>query len=480
MPKFDSAPILDRIKAMSADEFEGRAPGTKGEELTVQYLEEEFKKLGLQPGNTDGTFVQKVPLVGITGTNTRPLTIAGAGATKTFKWKDEVVAWTKHVADGAAISDSEMIFAGYGVTAPEFNWDDFKGVDVKGKTIVVLVNDPQVPDAADPAKLDDKVFNGKAMTYYGRWTYKFEEGARRGAAGILIVHEEGPAGYPFQVVQGNLREKFDLVTPDKNMGRSAIEGWVTLETARAILKMAGPGLRRAEKAGPDPRFQAGAAQPQGVDRREEHAAHHRLAQRAREARGQRSHAPQRARRLYGALGPPGRGRPRERRPYLQRRHRQCLRRGAAARDRARVHDRRTEAEALDPVPDGHGRGAGPARLAVLLGHAGLSASRDGRQYQHRRHQPVGPHQGHRRHWHGCVDLDDYLRDAATEQGRVLRPDPESEKGFYYRSDHFNFAKQGVPALYVDTARSSSASRQATACRSGTTTPRSTITSPRTR
>src|SRR5262245_31881147 len=164
MPKFEAAPVLDRIKAMSADQFEGRAPGTKGEELTVKYLEDEFKKLGLKPGNTDGTFVQKVPLVGITGANRKPRTSPGADGKKTFRWKDDVVAWTKHVADGAEIKDSEMIFAGYGVTAPEFNWDDFKGVDVKGKTIVVLVNDPQVPDAADPSKLDDKVFNGKAMT----------------------------------------------------------------------------------------------------------------------------------------------------------------------------------------------------------------------------------------------------------------------------------------------------------------------------
>ena len=157
MPTFEAAPILDRIKALSADEFEGRAPGTKGEDLTVKYLEDEFKKLGLKPGNTDGTYVQKVPLVGITGDQHAAADDhQGRGQTQTFKWADEVVAWTKHVADGAAISDSEMIFAGYGVTAPEFNWDDFKDVDVKGKTIVVLVNDPQVPDAADPSKLDDE------------------------------------------------------------------------------------------------------------------------------------------------------------------------------------------------------------------------------------------------------------------------------------------------------------------------------------
>ena len=168
--------------------------------------------------------MQKVPLVGITGTEARPLTLTKDGKKQTFKWSNDVVAWTKHVTDGATVENSDVIFAGYGVEAPEFNWNDFKDVDVKGKTILVLVNDPPVPDPADPSKLDPKTFNGDAMTYYGRWTYKFEEGARKGAAAIFVIHETGPAGYPFSVVQGNLREKFDLVTPDKNMSRAQHRG----------------------------------------------------------------------------------------------------------------------------------------------------------------------------------------------------------------------------------------------------------------
>ena len=185
MPSFDAPRMLADIKTLSSDEFEGRAPGSKGEELTVKYLEDAFKKIGLQPGNTDGTFVQSLPLVGITASNTRPLTVSGHGKKATFKWRDDLVAWTKRVTDTSSLDNSELIFAGYGVTAPEFKWDDFKDVDVKGKTIVVLVNDPQIPSASDPSQLDPSMFNGKAMTYYGRWTYKFEEGARRGAAGIL-------------------------------------------------------------------------------------------------------------------------------------------------------------------------------------------------------------------------------------------------------------------------------------------------------
>ncbi len=157
------------------------------------------------------------------------------------------MAWTKHVADGASIADSDMVFVGYGVVAPEYNWDDFKGVDLKGKTMVVLVNDPQVPDASDPSKLDSKVFNGTAMTYYGRWTYKYEEAARRGAAGVFIVHEERPAGYPYEVVQGFLGERFDLVTPNKNMDRASIEGWLSLPAARRVLKMAGQDFDALKK-----------------------------------------------------------------------------------------------------------------------------------------------------------------------------------------------------------------------------------------
>lgn len=204
MPKIDQQKILDHIKVLSSDEYQGRKPGTKGEELSVNYIEGQFKQLNLKPGNPDGTFIQKVPLVGITGAEAKPLTITKGSSKKTFKWADDVVAWTKHVSDGASVENSDVVFAGYGVEAPEFNWNDFKDVDVKGKTIIVLVNDPAVPDPADPTKLDPKTFKGEAMTYYGRWTYKFEEGARKGAAAVLIVHEEKPAGYPFKVVQGNL------------------------------------------------------------------------------------------------------------------------------------------------------------------------------------------------------------------------------------------------------------------------------------
>jgi Zn-dependent M28 family amino/carboxypeptidase len=450
MPKFESAPMLDHIKKLSSDEFEGRGPGTKGEELTVKYLEDVFKNIGLKPGNADGSYIQKVPMVGITATNTAPLTISGAAAKRTFKWKDEVVAWTKHVADGASIADSDIIFAGYGVTAPEFNWDDFKGVDVKGKTIMVLVNDPQVPDPADPSKLDPKTFNGKAMTYYGRWTYKFEEGARRGAAGVLIVHETGPAGYPFQVVQGNLNEKFDLVTPDKNMGRTAIEGWVTLDTAKAILKMGGQDFDALKKQAITREFK-----PLPLNLKASMAIKNTM--RTLDSRN--------------VLGKVEGSDPRLRDEYvIYTAHWDHLGVGAPVKGDKIYNGALDNASGVAQLLE-LARGftqvePKPKRSVLFLMVTAEEQGLLGSQYYSV--TPVHPlaktvaniNVDGINQWGrtkdiivigmGASDLDDYLRDAAKEQGRELRPDPESEKGFYYRSDHFNFAKQGVPALYIDT------------------------------
>src|SRR5476649_1490850 len=247
LPAIDLDALLAHTKVLSSDEFEGRAPGTKGEELTVTYLADEFKKVGLKPGNTDGTYFQKVPLVGITPTPA-PLVFKKGAKQQTLKWKDDVIAWTKHVAESASLDNSELVFVGYGVVAPEFNWDDYKGIDVKGKTLVMLVNDPPVPDPANAAELDPKTFGGNAMTYYGRWTYKYEMGAQKGAAGVLIIHESERAGYGFNVIQGKTGEQFDLVTPDKNMGRAAIEGWISLEAAKQLLQSAGKDFDTLKKA----------------------------------------------------------------------------------------------------------------------------------------------------------------------------------------------------------------------------------------
>jgi Zn-dependent M28 family amino/carboxypeptidase len=450
MPTLDAGRMLADIKVLSSDEFEGRSPGSKGEELSVKFLQDAFTKIGLAPGNTDGTFIQPLPLVGITATNTRPLTVAGHGKKTTFKWRDDLVAWTKRVADTASIENSELIFAGYGVTAPEFKWDDFKDVDVKGKTIVVLVNDPQIPSASDPSQLDPALFNGKAMTYYGRWTYKFEEGARRGAAGILIVHETGPAGYPFAVVQGNLRERFDLITPDKNMGRASIEGWLTLDATKKLLAMAGQDFDALKKRALTREFRP---VPLGLQ------ASVAIKNTLRTIQSRNVVA-----KLEGSD-------PQLKDEYVvYTAHWDHLGRGEAvngddiyngaldnASGVAAVLEIARAFSSVEPRPK-------RSVLFLMVGaeEQGLLGA------EHYAEQPIYPlaktlaniNIDGVNQWGrtkditvigmGASDLDDYLRDAAKEQGRALRPDPESEKGFYYRSDHFNFAKKGVPALYTDT------------------------------
>jgi hypothetical protein len=246
-PAIDGSLVLEHTKVLASDAFEGRAPGTKGEELSVAYISDQLRKIGLRPGNPDGTWVQKVPLVGTTVEGSPALTFRKGGEVRKLAWRDDYVAWTKREAERVGLDGSELVFVGYGVQAPEFGWDDYKGVDLRGKTMVVLVGDPPVPDPDHPDRLDPKVFGGKAMTYYGRWTYKYEMGAKMGAAGVLIVHQTGPAGYPFAVVQGKVAEQFDLETPDRNRGRSAVEGWITFDQAKALFAMAGHDFGTLEK-----------------------------------------------------------------------------------------------------------------------------------------------------------------------------------------------------------------------------------------
>ena len=246
-PAIMATAVLAHTKVLASDEFEGRAPGTKGEQLSVTYIADQFKKAGLKPGHPGGTYFQNVPLVGITANPAATLLFTKGSQSRTLKFKDDVVAWTKRMQAKVTLAGSDVVFVGYGIQAPEFQWDDYKGVDVAGKTVVMLINDPPVPDPASPAGLDPKVFGGRAMTYYGRWTYKYEIGAEKKAAAVLIVHETEPAAYPFSVVQSKVVEQFDLVAPDKGMSRAAIEGWITLDQAKALFSMAGQDFDALKK-----------------------------------------------------------------------------------------------------------------------------------------------------------------------------------------------------------------------------------------
>jgi Zn-dependent M28 family amino/carboxypeptidase len=449
LPKIDQQRILQDIKVLSSDKFQGRKPGSPGEDLTVSYLESQFRDMGVKPGNPDGTYVQKVPLVGITGAEARPLTFTKDSQSLTLKWHDDVVAWTKHVAENASIVDSDVVFVGYGVEAPEYKWDDFKGMDVKGKTIVVLVNDPPVPDPSDASKLDPKTFGGSAMTYYGRWTYKFEEGARKGAAAVLIVHETGPAGYPFNVVQGNLGEKFDIVTPDKNMSRSNIEAWITSDAARQVFAMGGQDYDTLKKQAVSRDFK-----PVPLNLKASMAIKNQLRTvDSRNVIGKLEGSDPKLKDEYViytahwdhfGIAEPVNG--------------DNIYNGARdnASGTAGVLEIAREFTKVQPQPR-----RSVLFMLVTAEEQGLLGS------QYYSVTPLYPLAKTVANINidemnvygrtsditviglGASDLDDYLRDAAKEQNRTLRPDPQPEKGFYYRSDHFNFAKQGVPALYAE-------------------------------
>jgi Zn-dependent M28 family amino/carboxypeptidase len=443
LPEVDINAVLAHTKILSSDEFEGRLPGTKGEELTVKYLVDQFKAIGLEPGNTDGTYVQKVPLVGITPTPA-PMVFKKGARQERLKWKDDFVAFTKRVSPTARLDNSELVFVGYGVVAPEFNWDDYKGLDVKGKTLVMLINDPPVPDPASATELDANTFGGKAMTYYGRWTYKYEIAAEKGAAGALIIHETGPAGYPFSVWQSRTGEQFDLVTPDKNMSRAAIEGWISNEQGRMLMTMAGQDFDALKQQAATREFRP---VPLGV------TASISLRNKLRTIDSQNVLA-----KLEGN--------------------------DPALKDKYVVYT--AHWDHLGKGPEGIYHGAQddalgcaalleigramtkvtvpPNRsilfLAVTAEEQGLLGS------QHYSVMPIYPLaktlaninmdswnvNGRTRDMtlvgYGFSELDDFARDAAGEQGRLVHGDTEPEKGFYYRSDHFNFAKQGVPALDV--------------------------------
>ncbi len=429
------------IAILASDSFEGRGPSSLGEERTVAYLRTGFQELGLRPGNGD-SYYQEVPLVAIAADTTMTLAVSGRGATNRFAYGTQFMGWTTRVVPRVDIAGSDVVFVGYGIVAPEYAWNDYAGIDARGKTVVMLVNDPGF------ATKDTALFNGNAMTYYGRWTYKYEEAARHGAAAALIVHETAPAGYPWEVVSGSWSgPQFDLVAADSNMSRVALEGWLTLASAEAVFQQA--GLRydslkaQAARRGFRP-------VPTGL----------------RASAGVRNTITRSTSRNVLALLP-GTTRADEIVVYIA--HWDHLGRdptlpgdqiynGALdnATGTAGLLELAAAYASLAPKPQ-----RSVLFLAVTAEEQGLLGS------QYYATHPVypldhtvavvnmdglniwGPMRDVTVVGYGMSALDDLLADAARTQDRVVRPDPEPEKGFYYRSDHFEFAKMGVPALYTD-------------------------------
>ena len=426
------------VERLSSDEFEGRGPGTAGEQKTVAYVEEQFRAAGLEPGIGD-SFVQAVPAIEIRTTPDPVMQVRGVRGQVELRNADDFVVWTRRPVPESRVTDAELVFAGYGIVAPEYDWDDYAGLDVRGKVVMVLVNDPgyatQVPS----------LFTGTAMTYYGRWTYKFEEAVRQGAAGLLVIHETAPAGYPWDVPRnGAAQPQFDLEVTDYEAQRLALEGWITHEAAMRVLEHAGENYAALKAAAARPGFQS---RPLGLTA----------------SVGVRNEVSRRT--SYNVVG---------------------LLRGRASPDEAFVYTAH-----WDHLGAGQGEGdtiyngaadnatgvAGlielgrvfaatkprPRRsvlfVAVTLEESGLlgsqyfaehlpiPAARIAGGLNMDNLAPIGPARDVVVVGYGASDLDDYLRRAAEQRGRSLSPEPTPEKGLYYRSDHFNLAKQGVPMLY---------------------------------
>jgi Zn-dependent M28 family amino/carboxypeptidase len=385
-------------------------------------------------------------MVGIVTDQKAVLSFHKGAASQKLAWRDDFVAWTKRVADTVAVKESPVVFVGYGVQAPEFNWDDYKGVDLAGKTMVVLVGDPPVPDPNNPTELDPRVFGGRAMTYYGRWTYKYEMGQRMGAAAVLIVHQTEPAGYPFAVVQGKTAEQFSLVAPDKNMSRAAVEGWITLDRAKALFKMAGQDFDALEKAAVTPGFKpvplgvtASVTLCNTVRTIESHNVAGRIVGSDPALRNEyviyTSHwdhfgigVPVNGDRIYhgavdnatGTAGLIELGRAFAAMPVAPKRS--ILMLAVTGEEQGLLGSGFYAANPLYPL----------ARTVGVVNMDALNV--------------MGKTKDITVTGLGNSDLDDYARKVAAEQGRVIKPDPMPERGGFYRSDHFPFAQAGVPAL----------------------------------
>ncbi len=453
-PLTDSAPpeisgdrLLQDITMLASDSFQGRRPGTIGEERTMAYLSTQFQAAGLEPGNPDGTWTQPVNLVGITSVPT--LTLRGAGGTHTLAWKTDYVAQSRREVPEVSVANAELVFVGYGVTAPEFNWDDYKGIDVKGKTLVMLVNDPPVRLASDTSVLDQAMFRANAMTYYGRWTYKYEEATRRGAAAVLVVHQTIPASYPWEVVEGGWTgERMDVSTPDGHAGRVAVEGWLSIDATKKLFADAGLDFAAQERLARTAEFQPVSLKTSATfdvrNTMRNVATHNFIAKLpGSDTAAADEYVIYTAHWDHFGIGKPVNG--------------DSIYNGA--------RDNASGTAALIELARAFKTAGAPRRtllfLAVTAEEQGLLGSK---WYAENPLYPLnktladinvdvinawGPTSDVTVVGTGNTTLEDILAEEAATRGRTVAPDPEPEAGGFYRSDHFEFAKQGVPAIYLD-------------------------------
>ena len=436
------ATMKDVTRMLSSDAFEGRAPGSVGEQKTIALLTERFAKAGLKPGNGD-SWLQPVPLVSIEASNVSPLTFTGGTMPLSLAYGTDMVVGSYREAPRTQIANSEVVFVGYGINAPEKGWNDYAGIDVRGKTVVILVNDPDY----DSADLTGE-FGGKAMTYYGRWTYKYEEAARQGAAAALIVHDSVPAAYGWSVVESSWTgAQFFAQSADKGASQTMANGWIQKAAAEKLLASGGQDLAALSAAARSKGFKA---VPLGVKA---------------SVSFDNTISTMASNNIIGIL--PGAKRPDEYVLYTA--HWDHLGRCKPADDGDDICngavDNATGTAALVALAEAFSKAGAPDRsivfLAVTAEESGLLGSAFyGQNPVYPLAQTVGGINmdaflmaGQSKNvtvvGKGKSQLDDFLAAALTAEGRVAQADPTPQNGYYYRSDHFSLAKQGVPMLYID-------------------------------
>ncbi|GAB3918417.1 M28 family metallopeptidase [Mucilaginibacter boryungensis] len=431
--------IKSNLAVLANDSLMGRKPFTEGETKTIKFLSEQYKKLGLKPGN-NGSYFQDVPMVEITSTPS-PIQVSGK-INLTLNPSADFVALTRREVDTVALKNSPLVFAGYGVVAPEYHWNDYAGLDVKGKTVVVLVNDPGFKSG------DKTLFHGDTMTYYGRWTYKYEEAARQGAAGVLIVHQTEPASYPWQVVNtSNTGAKLELTQTDKHMNRCKVEGWIQEEAANKLFAAAGiTGDIRAYARKKD--FKAvplNSSISMSLKTKLKYSTSHNVVAMLKGSTSPGEYIIYSAHWDHLGIGKP---------------------------------DAKGDSIYNGAVDNGSGSAAilaiakafinakeKPKRSIVFLSVTAEEQGLLGSEY-YATHpifpvnktvanlnmdalHPYGESNDIAVTGKGQNELEDELGELAKADGRVLVGDPKPGAGSYYRSDHFNFAKVGIPALDIN-------------------------------
>ncbi len=437
IPELSLATLQEVTKELSSDAYEGRAPGTAGEEKTVAYIIKKYEEAGLKPGN-NGKWTQDVPLVEITAKNATPLSFTGGKTPVTAQYAKDYVAFSYRVQPKTAVKDSDVVFVGYGINAPEKGWNDYAGLDVKGKTVIVLVNDPdwQTKEAKGE-------FNGRAMTYYGRWSYKYEEAARQGAAAVLIVHDTEPAAYGWNVVESS-NTGTQYLADSKNGGadQTVANGWIQLPKAKELFASAGQDFDALREAAKKKGFKPVALTGVKANFSFDNAISKKM-----------------SRNVIGVL--PGAKRAQEYVLYTG--HWDHLGRCTPVDGDDICNgavDNASGIAGLVTLAQAFQKAGAPDRSIVFLALTAEESGLLGSKYY--AENPIfplaqtvggvnmdalnasGPAKDIVVVGGGKSELDAYVEKLAKMEGRTVKAEPTPEKGFYYRSDHFSFAKLGVP------------------------------------